>query len=80
MKEPSLSPFIPLFLEMMIIERGASKNTFDSYKRDLIGCALFLRTLGLTLETAEAPHLRSYIQFCYDHQKSPRTIDRKSVV
>ena len=35
---------IESFLEMMSVERGSSKNTLESYKRDLLGFVEFLET------------------------------------
>ena len=40
-----ISRYFEAFLEMLIAERGASRNTVDSYRRDLADCAHKIRTL-----------------------------------
>lgn len=52
---------LALFLDMQAVERGASANTLDAYRRDLDDLALFLTTLGARLEGAGTAELRAYL-------------------
>ncbi|OZA91134.1 MAG: recombinase XerD, partial [Azorhizobium sp. 39-67-5] len=52
---------LALFLDMQAVERGASANTLDAYRRDLDDVALFLTTLGARLEGAGTAELRAYL-------------------
>lgn len=52
---------LALFLDMQAVERGASANTLDAYRRDLDDLALFLTTLGVRLEGAGTAELRAYL-------------------
>lgn len=49
------------FLEMMAAERGASPNTLDSYRRDLLDFAGFLRGRSRRPEDADAQDVRRYL-------------------
>ncbi len=46
---------------MMVAERGAAKNTIDSYRRDLSDVAGFLARDGIALDRAVEDDLRRYI-------------------
>ena len=46
---------------MMIVERGASKNTIDAYRRDLSDYFGFLLENGAAAETASADQIRAYL-------------------
>ena len=45
-KEIPHSPEIAEYLDVLIIERGLSKNTLDAYGRDLDDFVVFLQTNG----------------------------------
>lgn len=49
------------FLEMLAASRGASKNTIDAYRRDLIDLAGFLKRRGKVLGEAEEADLTAYL-------------------
>ena len=55
---------IDLFLDMIAAERGASRNTIDAYRRDLVDYAGFLKKMGATpLDAGPCPqegHARSF--------------------
>lgn len=53
---------IPVFLEMMMVERGAAVNTLESYERDLSAFASFMVTRKRAPEDADATHIRAYIK------------------
>lgn len=46
---------------MMIVERGASKNTIEAYRRDLADYGGYLSGRSLNTETASADDIRSYL-------------------
>jgi integrase/recombinase XerD len=52
---------VETFLEMMTAERGASRNTIDSYGRDLDGLNAFLQKREVELADASADHLRGWL-------------------
>jgi integrase/recombinase XerD len=52
---------IELFLEMMAVERGASANTLDAYRRDLADYAAFLARRGEALPAVGPPSIRAYL-------------------
>lgn len=52
---------IEAFLEMLAAERGASKNTLQSYRRDLIDFAGFLARRGRQTSEASSDDIRLYI-------------------
>ncbi|HHV70101.1 MAG TPA: site-specific integrase, partial [Ochrobactrum intermedium] len=49
------------FLEMMSAERGAARNTLESYRRDLEAVAEAMAARGVNLAEAGADHVRSAI-------------------
>lgn len=49
------------FLEMLAAERGAAKNTLESYARDLADYAAFLRARGRDALTAGTADVRGYM-------------------
>jgi integrase/recombinase XerD len=52
---------IALFLEMMAAERGAARNTLESYRRDLEDYAGFLDARGSSLRASDAGLIRAYL-------------------
>lgn len=59
--KPLCPPDITAFIQALSAERGASRNTQDSYRRDLLDAALFCKTSLLKASTAQ---LRRYLQHC----------------
>jgi integrase/recombinase XerD len=51
------------FLEMMAAERGAARNTLESYRRDLEDYAAFIDRRKSTLRSADAALIRDYLGF-----------------
>lgn len=62
------------FLEMLLVERGASRHTLDAYKRDLMKFHAFLKQHSL--EAATEDHIRTYLQELYDAGISARSAAR----
>jgi integrase/recombinase XerD len=52
---------IETFLEMMAVERGAARNTLESYQRDLLDLADFVKGAGSQLDLLADRHLRDYL-------------------
>jgi len=59
--KPSDARLIDLFLDMLAAEQGASDNTLDAYRRDLIDFSAFLANNGQTFAGAETQSLRDYL-------------------
>ena len=57
-----VSRHIEAFLDMMSAERGASVNTIDSYKRDLLDFSQFLLHLKRGPEDSSPSQIRSYLK------------------
>jgi integrase/recombinase XerD len=74
---PSVPGVVEAFLEMMLAERGAARNTLDSYRRDLADLHLFLRNLGTDLTDADSDHLRGYMALLEASGMAPKTAARR---
>ena len=71
-----MSKYIEVFIEMLAASRGLSKNTQESYQRDLESLALFLKEKGKSLELAEDEDLRLYIQSLFEKDMTETTVMR----
>jgi integrase/recombinase XerD len=69
---------LELFLEMLVAERGAAKNTIEAYARDLSSVSDFLshKKLG-SLEAVQTEHLRAYFSDQKKEGVSERTVARR---
>lgn len=76
MNKTLLPPLLESFLEMLFVERGASKNTLEAYKRDLLKFHHFLKSERISLEAAHGDHIRGYLLLLYDTQISARSAAR----
>jgi integrase/recombinase XerD len=68
---------IETFLEMLVAERGAARNTVEAYRRDLGNFAKFVQRDGAGLETASSDHIRAYLADQEAAGMSPRTAARR---
>lgn len=68
---------IEAFLEMMMAERGASKNTTDAYRRDLEEFARLAKKQKSDLQYADNEHIRDHLRTLHQAGLSPRTTARK---
>lgn len=68
---------LALFLDMQAVERGASANTLDAYRRDLEDLSLFLVTEGVRVEAASTPDLRAYLADLSGRGLKPATVARR---
>ncbi len=62
---------------MLVAERGAARNTLESYRRDLMDFAASLRPRGTAPEQAESDDLRRYLASLSAAGLSPRTSARR---
>src|SRR5687768_1983801 len=70
-----MSQCLEAFLEVLFVERGASKNTLESYRRDLTH---FARFLAITpLEQATTDNVRAYLKYINDHHLKTSTRRRR---
>ena len=53
---------IATFLEMLVVERGASRNTLDAYRRDLELFEAYLTRHGRALATAGTDDVRGFLE------------------
>jgi integrase/recombinase XerD len=58
---PGDSRLIDSYLEMLSAERGASPNTLDAYRRDLVDYAGFLGRAGKAVASASVDDLRAWL-------------------
>lgn len=56
------SPLVESFLEMMAAERGAAKNTLDSYRRDLDVFVAFLARRGRAVAAAAPADITAFMR------------------
>lgn len=61
---------------MLASERGSALNTLESYRRDLIDCAVFLESRSVSLEKAEIADLRAYLNMLHDRGMTSSSIAR----
>ena len=70
-------PLLETFLEMLLAERNAARNTRDAYGRDLIEFARFAARKGASLATADAAVIRGYLASLAAADMAPRTQARR---
>jgi integrase/recombinase XerD len=72
-----ITPRIEAFLEMLVAERGAARNTIDSYRRDLADVESFLARRDRGIEAATADDLRDYLAALNANGATPSTAARR---
>jgi integrase/recombinase XerD len=70
-------PQIEAFLEMLVAERGAARNTVEAYGRDLDDYAAFLARAGETPGNAGAESILRYLGRMGRANFAPRTVQRR---
>jgi integrase/recombinase XerD len=68
---------IESFLEMLVAERGAARNTVEAYGRDLEDYTKFLARIGETPASAGAECIRRYLGRMGRKNFAPRTMQRR---
>ncbi len=76
-KGDAVSRHIESFLEMLSAERGAAKNTLESYERDLEDFAKFVGLRGRAAQEADTDDLRDYLASLSRAGLSARTAARR---
>lgn len=71
------APQLDAFFDMMRAERGASKNTVDNYRRDLLDAAAFFKNRRTDLMGAERADLEAFISSLGSAGMATTTIARK---
>lgn len=69
--------FIEQFFEMMAAERGITKNSLISYKRDLLDFSIFLKTRNTSSLQTTTEDIKDFIIFLSKKALNPRSINRK---
>jgi integrase/recombinase XerD len=72
-----VTPRIEAFLEMLVAERGAARNTIDSYRRDLADVESFLARRDRGIEAATTEDLREYLAALNANGATPSTAARR---
>lgn len=65
------------FLDMLAAERGAARNTRDSYRRDLVDYFAFLDSRNADALSANGEHLRAYVASLSGRSLSSATAARR---
>ena len=68
---------IEAFLEMLSVERGAARNTIESYLRDLSHVREFVEGAGVDLARAQPGHLNDYLDGLTSDGFSAATLARR---
>jgi len=68
---------VEMFLEMLAAERGAARNTLESYQRDLGDFSGFAKSQRMVAAHASADLLRKYLKHLDSTGMSPRTQARR---
>lgn len=79
MNETTESREIMLFLDYLLVEKGSSPNTIESYRYDLVDFHGWLTTQygEMELSRAERKQIIEYLAFCRSKQMAPKTMSRK---
>jgi integrase/recombinase XerD len=70
-------PLLDEFLEMLLAERNAARNTREAYARDLTELAAFAAHRKSALATADTAVIRAYLASLADAGMAPRTQARR---
>jgi integrase/recombinase XerD len=60
------SDFTSLFLDMLVAERGAARNTWEAYKRDLDAYQEYLDRIGLKALEADTSTIRDFLTHLFE--------------
>jgi len=79
---PEVGPAVDAFLDMLVAERGAAKNTREAYEHDLADAGQWLKKRGIALEEAGTEDLRGYLAHLQvgdgmPHAAALRTVARR---
>jgi integrase/recombinase XerD len=68
---------IATFLEMLVVERGASRNTLDAYRRDLEFFSGFVRSAGTEVLAAGEADILAYLRHLSERSLAASTAARR---
>ena len=66
-----------MFLEMLLVDRGASANTREAYQRDLVDFGKFQRARGVDPAAVGDADIRAYLSDLAARDMAPRTVARR---
>lgn len=69
--------WLETFLEMLLVDRGASANTREAYARDLRDFGEFQRARGVDPVVVAAADIRAYLSDLAARDMAPRTVARR---
>ena len=72
-----MHPAVDAFLEMLTVERGAARNTIQSYSNDLSDFAAFAAVRGHQAAAADSETCQRYMASLHGRGLSPRTAARR---
>jgi integrase/recombinase XerD len=72
-----MDPKVDAFLEMLMVERGAARNTIASYTHDLSDFSVFAASRGQAISTADAATCQHYMASLHANGLSARTAARR---
>jgi integrase/recombinase XerD len=76
--KPVHAPHVDGFLDMLVAERGAARNTCQAYGRDLAAAAAWLGGRGIGLDRAGSEDLKSYLAYLAETEgPAVRTVARR---
>jgi integrase/recombinase XerD len=77
LKEHDLNQFIDLFLTYLTAVKGLSKNTLESYGRDVLKLAIFLEEKNITgIDQTGYKHILDFLTHLKERGLKPRSISR----
>lgn len=76
-KQTALS--IEMFLDYLLVEKGASANTIESYRYDLTDFSRFLESEYRFFDPADAerPQVIAYLAYCRNRKMAPKSMSRR---
>ncbi|MFH1189171.1 MAG: site-specific integrase, partial [Candidatus Omnitrophota bacterium] len=75
-----MEEFIKEFMDYLSVERGLSKNTLESYSRDLNKYAGYLKKKGISnLDKVKRPDIQDFMMGLKDHKLNASSIARNLV-
>ncbi|MGE3247286.1 MAG: site-specific tyrosine recombinase XerD [Beijerinckiaceae bacterium] len=77
MAQPSPAQFVDLFLEVLIAERGAARNTVDAYRRDIQDYLDFLNGMDRDALSAPTEAVRAFVTELGMRGEKPSTMARR---
>ena len=79
MKEQMKEKQIEAFLDYLLVEKGSSPNTIESYRYDLVDFLQWLREKDETILLSRVDRLQiiDYFAYCRSRQMSPKSLARK---